>query len=121
MHLEDAKVLAEDFLNKYNLNHGNAYAEIEHGSLYVLFEARRHTIMSDSIDREEIEDCEDAEEFEDLMKASFKNRLNEFDVDEEFNMIWNIEFGQHNGFTARSFMDLLDRDFEFFEDVADRF
>lgn len=121
MNLVEAKVLAEDFLNKYNLNHGNAYVEIAYGNLYVLFEARRHTVMNDLIDREEIEECEDANEFEELMKVSFKNRLDEFDVDEEFNMLWSTEFGEHNGFTARSFMELLDQDFEFFEDVEDSF
>lgn len=120
MNLEDAKVLAEDFLDRYNLNHGNAYVEdTTYGDLYVLFEAPRNTTISELIDTGIIEDCEDAEEFEDILKRYFKRRVKSFDTDFEFNELWSVDFGNHNGFTAREFMELLDDDATYFNDVAD--
>ena len=120
MILEEAKVLAEDFLDRYNLNHGNAYVEDNtYGDLYVLFEAPRNTTISELIDKGIIEDCEDAEEFEDILKRAFKRRVSSFDPDAEFNELWSVDFGNHNGFTAREFMELLDDDDAYFNDVAD--
>lgn len=121
MNLEEAKVLAEEFLDTYNLNHGNAEIIEQDGDLYASIEARRNTTLGFWMNKNEIDECEGRDEFIEYLKYRCKIVVNEFDVDEKFNELWDVEFGKHNGFTAREFMELLDRDFEFFEDVAGRF
>lgn len=46
------------------------------------------------------------------------NTLICFDKNEEFNNLWNVEFGEHNNFTAYDFMEMLKEDEDYFKNVV---
>ena len=40
----------------------------------------------------------------------YEKAIENFDVDEEFEMLWSTEFGKHNGFSPREFIRILEED-----------
>jgi hypothetical protein len=42
--------------------------------------------------------------------------IENFDVDEEFEMLWSTEFGKHNGFSPREFIRILEEDEAYFKE-----
>lgn len=121
LHIEVAEEIANEFLNDYELDHGNAEVIEQDGDLYVSIEARRNTTLGFWMNKNEVEACESREEFVEYLKYMSKVVVNEFEVDEKFDEIWNVGFGKNNGFTAREFISLLDDDKEYFERVVGEF
>jgi hypothetical protein len=46
----------------------------------------------------------------------YKKVIENFDVDEEFEMLWSTEFGKHNGFSPREFIRILEEDEAYFKE-----
>lgn len=52
----------------------------------------------------------------DYILAIYEKAIEEFDVDEEFESLWSIKFGRHNGFSPREFIAILEEDEAYFKD-----
>ncbi|MGX0176176.1 hypothetical protein [Staphylococcus hominis] len=52
----------------------------------------------------------------DYILAIYEKAIEEFDVDEEFESLWTIKFGRHNGFSPREFIGILEEDEAYFKD-----
>ncbi|MCI2910956.1 hypothetical protein [Staphylococcus hominis] len=52
----------------------------------------------------------------DYILAIYEKAIEEFDVDEEFESLWTIKFGRHNGFSPREFIRILEEDEAYFKD-----
>lgn len=48
--------------------------------------------------------------------AIYEKAIENFDVDEEFEMLWSTEFGKHNGFSPREFIRILEEDEAYFKE-----
>ncbi|MDH9922372.1 hypothetical protein PZL33_10535 [Staphylococcus hominis] len=46
----------------------------------------------------------------------YEKAIENFDVDEEFEMLWSTEFGNHNGFSPREFIRILEEDEAYFKE-----
>lgn len=46
----------------------------------------------------------------------YEKAIENFDVDEEFEMLWSTEFGKHNGFSPRGFIRILEEDEAYFKE-----
>ncbi|MCM5673021.1 hypothetical protein [Staphylococcus hominis] len=46
----------------------------------------------------------------------YEKAIENFDVDEEFEMLWSTEFGKHNGFSPREFIRILEEDEAYFKE-----
>lgn len=46
----------------------------------------------------------------------YEKAIENFDVDEEFEMLWSTEFGRHNGFSPREFIRILEEDEAYFKE-----
>ncbi|MHA3723747.1 hypothetical protein ACXR2T_07695 [Leucobacter sp. HY1910] len=98
-------------LEAHDLDYGNA--EVEDGD-FMTVEAPNHATW-----RVDTDGFEDGGTMGDL-KATIAQDLDDFDPDEQFDEIWSPEFGEHNGFTPRQFLDGLREDKAFFEHAAMR-
>lgn len=48
--------------------------------------------------------------------AIYEKAIENFDVDEKFEMLWSTEFGRHNGFSPREFIRILEEDGAYFKE-----
>lgn len=105
---EKAIKLATEFIEKYDLDHGNSEVYIQDDNLYMVVEAPDHwtTLLSIPIDNVSEESIID----------SFIVRVNELDVDEYFDELW----GSVPEFTPSQFMKMLQDDLKFYENVVDK-
>lgn len=52
----------------------------------------------------------------DYILAIYESAIELFDVDDEFESLWSIEFGRHNGFSPRYFISILEEDEVYFKE-----
>lgn len=52
------------------------------------------------------------------LKEALVERMDNFDVDNEFNQVWNPDFARQEHLTPRSFLNILEHDESFFRDRA---
>ncbi|MGJ8462392.1 hypothetical protein ACSGFZ_03675 [Staphylococcus haemolyticus] len=52
----------------------------------------------------------------DYILAIYESAIELFDVDDEFESLWSIEFGRHNGFSPRYFISILEEDEAYFKE-----
>lgn len=97
-----------DFNNAEVYDHGN---EIE-----VSVEAPNHTTMKIYITNEEAAQLTYGE-YESFMENKLNESVENFDIDEEFDALWSREFGEHNGFTVRQFIEILEEGKKYFEEI----
>ena len=108
----------EAFNEENDLQHGNAetYFEEEQGILTTI-EGTNHTTLTVAFSMDDIEEIERNDTFLNVLERNYKTRINDFDVDESFTMMWSHEFGEHNGFTPRIFINILEDDAEHFDNI----
>lgn len=113
---------ADEFKEDYNLTNGNAETFEQDGEIYVSIEGSRHTTIGFWLSKDDLARVDGSKsDFNELLKDRVSVRVDEFDVNEEFDEYWSADFGRQNGFTARDFLDLLDADRVFFLDAISKF
>lgn len=109
--------LTEDSVTRliedHDLSHGNFEYDEYDGEITVIVEAPNHTTFSIYHNPEEHGDT-----IGDFRKR-FVEQIDEFNAEEEYEELWSLDFGNHNGFTADSFYVLLHVAGLFFEKVAE--
>jgi len=78
-------------------------------------EAPRHTTLTIVFEKDDQVELE--ADFDNYLDKKVQERIADFDVDETFEEMWSISFGEHNGFTPRDFMQILEDDKEYFESL----
>ncbi|MGP5096184.1 hypothetical protein [Staphylococcus equorum] len=108
----------ETFNEENDLQHGNAETifEEQQGVLTTI-EGTNHTTLTVAFSMDDIEEIERNDTFLNVLERNYTARINDFDVDEEFTMLWSQDFGEHNGFTVRGFINVLEDDAEHFNNI----
>lgn len=57
------------------------------------------------------------EDLLDELEGAYIKAVYELDIDEFFNEVWSYAFAEHNHFKPRQFMEMLEEDNEYFEEV----
>ena len=109
--------VAEDLIEDYALDFGNAEVFTQNDCLYCSIEARNNTTISLWVGQ--IEDKTPAQCRKEIMQAMI-DAMGDFDPEEEFDKLWSPDFSRHNGISAFKFVDMLKEDAEYFSDTADR-
>lgn len=123
----------DDFVTTYELDYNNACLEYGDTSVICIVEAPNHLTLSLQINVNEVvsETLNDFEEIietdelmavikEDLLdelEGAFIKAVYELDIDDFFNEVWSYEFAEHNHFKPGQFMEMLEEDNEYFEEV----
>lgn len=123
----------DEFVENYKLDYNNA--RIEYGNTYVtcIVEAPNHLTLSLPININEIvsdtlNDFEEILEIDELLAVLKEDLLDELegavvkavyelDIDDFFNEVWSYEFASHNHFKPSQFMEMLEEDNDYFEEV----
>ncbi|CAI3388102.1 hypothetical protein CIRMBP1247_01403 [Enterococcus cecorum] len=123
----------EEFVETHELDYNNAC--LEYGNRYVtcIVEAPNHLTLSLQINVNEVvsetlNDFEEILETDELMAVIKEDLLDELegvyikavyelDIDEFFNEVWSYAFAEHNHFKPGQFMEMLEEDNEYFEEV----
>lgn len=108
----------ETFNEENDLQHGNAETIFEeHQGVLTTIEGTNHTTLTVAFSMDDIEEIERNDTFLNVLERNYTARINDFDVDEEFTMLWSQDFGEHNGFTVRGFINVLEDDAEHFNNI----
>ena len=127
------RVIYDGFIETYELDYNNAC--LEYGNRYVtcIVEAPNHLTLSLQINVNEVvsETLNDFEEIleaggliavikEDLLdelEGAFIKAVYELNIDDFFNEVWSYEFAAHNHFKPSQFIQMLEEDNDYFEEV----
>lgn len=77
-----------------------------------VIEAENHTTISVEFDILELK--KHALNLKNYIVNMYQKHVEQFDIDEEFNMLWSKEFGEHNNFTPSQFLNILEQDRNYF-------
>lgn len=113
---ETIEIKMDEFLNEFDLTHGNAEVIVGAKDITMSIEAPQHTVISLYFNQKDIERLE--EDFDNTVKQKVAEAVGNFDVDEEFDELWSPAFRDHNNFRASQFIRLLESDKRFFNDVV---
>lgn len=129
--LASIRLIFDDICDYYNLdyNNGDVYIELKEQypnecRLMLTVEAPEHWTVN-------VDNTFDMTKDSELLLMSSKDTakwlikmisetLKEQSVDEEFDELWNEDFGRHNDFTASQFLKMLERDKAFYDEVSAR-
>lgn len=114
--LKDLKDELEYVTNHLNFGNGEVYAD--DSMINVTIEAPNHTTLNIQFIDDEIEKLK-SEFMSTYIKHTIKT-IDCFDPEDTFNELWSTEFGEHNGFTAFQFVDILKEDEQFFKEEKER-
>lgn len=107
----------EQFLSDYELNFGNAeVVNSQDGEVFMTIEAPNHTTLSVIFDSGNIRGIELG--LDTIIYEKVNDVISDFDVDETFVELWSETFGNHNSFTPRTFINVLEEDEAYFYEVA---
>lgn len=109
--MNDTISIAQDIIDKYELDYGNAEICPQGDEVYITVEAPNNSTVTVYVPN-------DADR-KTVLKALAQRTL-EFDADDELDELWSAEFGEHNGFTPSRFLCMLIEDMEYFERTSDR-
>lgn len=82
------------------------------------FEEENHAMASIWFDLDELDGANSVEILSHVLYTIIY-QLRQFDAEEEFNELWNNEFGEHNKYTAFEFVEMLKADEQQFHEKAD--
>ncbi|HDG8789424.1 TPA: hypothetical protein PBT65_001725 [Staphylococcus aureus] len=77
-----------------------------------VIEAKNHTTIAVEFDILELK--KHALNLKNYIVNMYQKYVEQFDVDEEFNMLWSKEFAEHNNFTPSQFLNILEQDRNYF-------
>ena len=86
--------------------------------IYARFEGENYSTVTIWFGIDEFEGANSVEVLSHVLYISICS-LRRFDAEEEFNDIWSEEFGEHNGYTAFEFVEMLKADEQQFHEKAD--
>lgn len=109
--MNDTVSIAQDIIDRYELDYGNAEICPQGDEVYITVEAPNNSTVTAYVPN----DADRKHILETLVR-----RMLEFDADDEFDELWSAEFGKHNGFTPSRFLRMLIEDMEYFERTSDR-
>lgn len=109
----------ETFNEEQDLKHGNAetYFEEHHDCIFTTIEGYNHTTLTVEFSMDDMKEMEVNNQFYNVLERNYRERINDFDVDETFTELWSETFAEHNGFTARAFIEVLEDDKAHFEAI----
>ncbi|MFD3388570.1 hypothetical protein [Ligilactobacillus salivarius] len=112
--------LAQNIINRYSLDYDNAEVELfENDVLAIMVEASNYAIVEVTIDLSDWV-LEDKKMVQKIILRAIADEIRKFNADDEFDEIWSIEFGRHNGFRASEFIQMLQEDEADFKERAVR-
>ena len=127
------RVIYDEFIETYELDYNNACIEYGDTSVICIVEAPNHLTLSlqlkiDEIVSETLNDFEEILEADELiavikedlldeLEGAYIKAVYELDIDEFFNEVWSYAFAEHNHFKPGQFMEMLEEDNEYFEEV----
>ena len=82
-----------------------------------MVEAPNHAIVEVTIDLNNWV-LEDKKMVEKIILRTIADEIRKFNADDEFDELWSIEFGRHNGFRASEFIQGLQEDEKYFKEQA---
>lgn len=108
--VERLKAKLWGFVEECDFSHGNAevYSQSEDTELYLTMEGPRHTTLTVYFEEAEFDALE--KDFRACVTQKVMARIQDFDVDDTFIEVWSRSFGEHNGFTPREFITILETD-----------
>ena len=109
--------VAEDLIEDYELDFGNAETFIQDGCLYVSIEAPNNATFSLWVN--DIKDETPVQCRKEIMQAMI-DAMRDFDPEEEFDEIWSPDFSSHNGISPFKFVKMLEEDAEYFSGTTDK-
>lgn len=77
-------------------------------------EAEHHTTIIISLNRIELEDHYRNDSLKFFVVNEYYRKIQNFSIDEEFNMLWDSRFIKETGYTPREFIKMLEEDKMFF-------
>ena len=109
----------ETFNEEQDLKHGNTetYFEEHHDCIYTTIQGYNHTTLTVEFSMDDMKEMEVNNQFYNVLERNYRERINDFDVDETFTELWSETFAKHNGFTARTFIGVLEDDKAHFEAI----
>ncbi len=109
----------ETFNEEQDLKHGNTetYFEEHHDCIFTTIEGYNHTTLTVEFSMDDMKEMEVNNQFYNVLERNYRERINDFDVDETFTELWSETFAKHNGFTARTFIEVLEDDKAHFEAI----
>lgn len=112
--------LAQNIINRYWLDYNNADVELfENDVLAMMVEAPNHATVEVSVDLTNLV-LDDKKMLKKIILRTIAGEIRKFNADDEFDELWSIEFGRHNGFRASEFIKMLQEDEEYFKEHAGR-
>ena len=123
----------DEFIETYELDYNNACIEYGDKNVTCIVEAPNHLTLSlqlkiDEIVSETLNDFEEILEADELiavikedlldeLEGAFIKAVYELNIDDFFNEVWSYEFASHNHFKPSQFMEMLEEDNDYFEEV----
>lgn len=68
-----------------------------------------------TLNREDLEINYNNGALQDYILGEYKKAIDNFDIDEEFTMLWDSSFVKDTGYTAREFIYMLEEDLAYFD------
>lgn len=109
--------VAEDLIEDYTLDFGNAEAYVQNDCLYCSIEAPSNATIGFEVKK--IKDKTSVQCRKEIAQDMI-DAMRDFDPEEEFTELWSPDFSRHNGISAFKFVNMLKADAEYFSDTADR-
>lgn len=102
--------------NDICFNNSEVYFDDKELRILSVIEGYNHTTLTVEFDKKDIEFMQRGYMKETILKR-YLMRINDFDVDEEFNMLWSSTFAEHNQFKPSEFLRILEEDKSQFENI----
>ncbi|MDG0820669.1 hypothetical protein M4L90_12140 [Staphylococcus equorum] len=118
--IDELKENIEYFNENHDLTHGNSEVFGQRNGdyyIYSVIEGTNHTTLNIMFDEQQINAMLNGQ-FITTLKTEYQKVIADFDVDETFNELWSMDFAEHNSFTPRSFIEILEEDKAHFEDLT---
>lgn len=112
--IEMIKTIASE---NYMMGDNSEFFE-QDNEIFAKFEEENHATVGIWFDLDELDGANSVEVLSHVLYTIIY-RLRQFDAEEEFNEFWSTDFGEHNGYTAFEFVEMLKADEEQFHKKAD--
>ncbi|MBF0795191.1 hypothetical protein [Mammaliicoccus lentus] len=108
----------ESFNEANGLMNGNTETIYEEDiGITTIIEGSNNTTLSVVFGWDDIKEIETQNNFLEVVERNYKKRIADFDIDETFTELWSQSFAEHNGFTPRVFLNMLEDDKECFVNI----
>ena len=122
---QEYKDLAQGLIDSLKLDYGNGeiFVDVLKNVFDIILEAPNHATLQCSIPIKNLidykKDLETDRYNSRIILKEISNTLISFDADEEFNALWSTNFAEHNNFKPSQFIEMLQEDEIFFQEVSE--